>query len=95
MVDSRLAKVDLMEKVENLTILCKIREDMREKLMIKERPSGEVVVPTEEVLVLIKEDVILSLEEDFMVIILDVAKKDINLLDVDTLVKMKVVAGML
>ena len=53
-VDSREAKVDLIEKVADLTILYKIRK--------KTRPSGKVVVHTEEVLDLTKEEVILILE---------------------------------
>ena len=87
-VDSREAEVDLMEKVVDLTVLCKIRENMNERMTIKERPSGKVVIPIEEVLVLTKEEIILILEVVFMVIVLDVVKKGIDPLSVDTLVRM-------
>ena len=55
------------------------------RMMIKARLSGKVVVHTEVVLVLTEEKVILILEVDFMVIVLDVVKRDINLLNVDPL----------
>ena len=84
-VDSREAEVDLMEKVADLTILCKIRENLNGRVMTKERPSGKVVIHTEEVLVLIEEEVILTLEVDLMVIVSDVVKRDIDLLNVDSL----------
>ena len=45
----------------------------------------KVVILTKEVLVLIEEKVILILEVDFMVIVLDVAKKGIDPLNVDLL----------
>ena len=85
MVDSREAEVDLTMKVANLTILCKIRENLNGGMMTKKRPSGKMVVHTEEVLVLTKEEIILILEVVFMVIVLDVAKKGIDLLNVDFL----------
>ena len=44
-----------------------------------------MVILTEEALILIKEEVILILEVDFMVIVLDVAEKGIDLLNVDPL----------
>ena len=59
MVDSREEEVDLMEKMTDLTILCKIRENLNGRMMKKARPSRKVVVLIEEVLVLIEEKVIL------------------------------------
>ena len=53
--------------------------------MKKTRPSGKVVVLTKEVLDLTEEEVILILEVVFMVIVLDVEKKGIDLLNVDPL----------
>ena len=85
MVDSREAEVCLMEKVVNLTVLCKIKENLNGRMMTKTRLSGKVAVHTEEVLDLTKEKVILILEVVFEVIVLDVAKRDIDLLNVDTL----------
>ena len=85
MVDSREAEVDLMEKVVGLTILCRIKENLNGRMMTKSRPNGKVVMLTEEALILIEEEVILILEVDFMVIVLDVAKKGIDLLNVDPL----------
>ena len=61
-VDSREVEVDLI-------VLCKIRENLNERMMIKERPSGKVVILTNEVLVLTEEEVILILEVVFMVIV--------------------------
>ena len=54
-VDSREGKVDLMEKVADLTIFCMIKENLKGKMMTKTRPSGKVVVQIEEVLNLTKE----------------------------------------
>ena len=85
MVDSREAEVGLVVKVEDLTVLCKIRENINERMMIKERLSGKVVILAEEVLVLTEEEVILILEVVFVKIILDVEKKGIDLLNVDLL----------
>ena len=82
-VDSREAEVDLMVKVADLTILCKIKENMNGKMMTKTRPSGKEVAPTKEVVDLTKEEVILILEVVFGVIVLDVTKRDIDLLNVD------------
>ena len=65
MVDSREAEVDLMEKVVDLTIMCKIRENMSGKVMTKARPNGKVAILTEEILVLTEEEVILILEVVF------------------------------
>ena len=44
MVDSREAEVDLMEKVVDLTIMCKIRANLNRRVMTKARPSGKVVI---------------------------------------------------
>ena len=43
-VDSSEANVDPMEKVADLTILCKIRENLNGRMMIKERLSKKVVI---------------------------------------------------
>ena len=82
MVDSREAEVDLMEKVADLIVLCKIKENLNVRMMTKEILNGKVVILIEEALILTKEDVILILEVDFMVIVLDVAKKGIDPLNV-------------
>ena len=58
---------------------------MNGRMIIRERLSGKVVIPTKEVLVLTEEEVILILEVDFVVIISDVVKKGINSLNVDPL----------
>ena len=84
-VDSREAEVDLMEKVADLTVLCRIKANLNGRMMTKTRPSGKVVVHIEEVLDLIEDEVILILEVIFGVIFLDVAKKGIDLLNVDPL----------
>ena len=94
MVNSREAELDLMEKVIKLKILCKIRENLSGKVMIKERLNRKVVIITKEVLLLIEEEIILVLEEDFVAIVLGV-EKDIDPLNVDILLKMKVVVGIL
>ena len=49
-VDSREAEVDLMEKVEDLIVLYRIKGNMNGIMMTKTRPSGKVVVHTREVL---------------------------------------------
>ena len=85
MVDSREVEVDLVEKIVDLTILCKIKENLNGRMMTKARPSGKVVVHIEEVLDLTEEDVIPIVEVVFMVIVSDVVKKVIDLLNVDLL----------
>ena len=85
MVDSREVEVDLMVKVVDLTILCRIKENLNGRMMKKTRLSGKVVILTKEALILIEEEVILILEVDFMGIVLDVAKKGIDPLNVDLL----------
>ena len=84
-VDSREVEVDLTMKVKDLTILCRIKANLNGRVMIKERPNGKVVILTKEALILIGEEVISILEVDFMVIVLDVENKDIDLLNVDPL----------
>ena len=84
-VDSREVEVDLMAKVEDLTILYRIKEKLSGRMMTKERSNGKVVILTKEVLILTKEEVILILEVHFMVIVSDVVKRDIDLLNVDPL----------
>ena len=79
MVDSKEAKVNFMEKVVDLTVLCKIKGNLNGRMMTRARPSGKMVILTEEVLVLTKEEVILILEVVFVVIVLDVVKKGIYL----------------
>ena len=81
-VDSRETVVDLMEKVADLIVLCRIKENLNGRMMTKIKLSGKVVVHTEEVLDLTEEEVILILEVDFMVIVSDVVKRDIDLLNV-------------
>ena len=90
-VDSREADVDLMEKLVDLTILSKIRENLNGRMLKKTRPSGKVVVHAEEVLDLIEEKVIPILEMVFLVIASDVLKRDIDLLNVDPLKMGKVI----
>ena len=68
-VDSREVEVDLMVKVVDLTILCRIKKNLNGRMRTKRRPSGKVVAHTEEVLDLIKEEVILIIEVVFMVIV--------------------------
>ena len=90
-VDSREAEVDLMEKVADLTILCRIKVNLNGRMTIRTRPSGKEVVHIEEVLDLTKEEVILIVEVVFGVIFLDVVKRDIDLLNVDPLKVGKVI----
>ena len=91
MVDSREVEVDLVDKVANLIVLCKIKENLNGRMMTKARPSGKVAILTKEVLVIIKEEVILILEMDFMVIVLDVVKKGLDILNVEILKVDKVI----
>ena len=80
--DREVEVVDLMEKVVDLTVLCRIKKNLNGRVMKKARPNGKVVILTEEALILIGEEVIPILEVDFMVIFLDVIKRDIYLLNV-------------
>ena len=54
-IDSREAEVDLMEKVVDLTVLCRIKENLNGRVMTKARPNGKVVILTE-ALILIGEE---------------------------------------
>ena len=92
-VDSREEKVDLMVKVTDLKVLCRIKENLNGRMMTKERPNGKMVILTEEVLILIEEEVILILEVDFMVIILDVVNKGIDPLKVGKVKKNTMIQG--
>ena len=84
-VYSKEAEIDRMVKVVDLTNLCRIKENLNGRMMIKTRVSGNVVVHIKEVLDLIEEEVIVILEVVFMVIVSDVVKKGIDLLNVDLL----------
>ena len=64
-VDSREIEVDLMEKVAELTILYRIKENLNGRVMTKARLNGKVIILIKEVLVLTKEEVILILEVVF------------------------------
>ena len=75
----------LMVKVGDLTVLCKIEANLNGRMMTKTRLSGKAATQTKEVLDLSKEEVILIIELVFMVIVSDVAKKGIDLLNVDLL----------
>ncbi|MDF3686275.1 hypothetical protein [Enterobacter hormaechei] len=77
-VDSREAEVDLMEKVADLTVLCRIKANLNGRMMTKARSNGKVVILTEEVLILTEEEVILILEVVSVVIVSDVVKRDID-----------------
>ena len=81
--DKEVEVVDLIEKVEDLTILCKIRENINGRMIIKKILSGKVVILTKVVLVLTVEQVILILEVVFVVIVLDVVKKGTDPLNVN------------
>ena len=85
MVDSREAEVDLMVKVVDLTILCRIKANLNGRMMKKTRLGGKEVAHTEEVMDLTKEEVILTLEVVFVVIVSYVVKKGIDILNVDLL----------
>ena len=76
-------EASLMVKAADLKVLCRIKENLNGRIMTKTRPSGKVVVLTEEVLVLTKEELILIPKVVSIVIILDVVKKGINILNVD------------
>ena len=84
-VDSREVEVDLMVKVADLTILCRIKANLDGRMMTKIRLSGKVVAHTEKVLDLTEEEVILIIEVVLMVIVTNVVKKGIDILNVDLL----------
>ena len=50
-VDSREVELELTEKVDNLIIMCKIRESPIRNMMTKARLNGKVVIITKKVLV--------------------------------------------
>ena len=89
-VDSREAKVDLMEKVVDLTISCKIKAILNGKMMTKTRSSGKVVVHTKAVLGPTEEEVILTLEVVSIVNVIDVVKMVIDPLNARNLEKVLV-----
>ena len=91
MVDSREAEVDLMQKVVDLIVLCRIKSNLNGRMMTKIRLSAKVVVHTKEVLDLTEEEVILILELVYVVIVLDVVKEGIDLLNVDPMKVDKVI----
>ena len=90
MKDSRELEVDLMEIVANLTILCKIKENLNGRIKVKEKLSGNVVIPIKVVLVHTEEEVLLILELVLLVNVIDVVKKVINSLNARNLVKVLV-----
>ena len=51
MADPKEVEVDLMAKVEDLTISCKTKANLNGKVKIKAILSGKVVIPTKVVLV--------------------------------------------
>ena len=95
MVDSRETGVDLMVKVANVTILCRIKANLNGRMMKKTRLSGKAVAHTKEVLDPTEEKVILILEVVFMVIVIDVVKKGIYLLNIDLLKVGKIIKNVL
>ena len=74
--------------------MCRIKENLKEKVVRKPRPSGKVVIIIKEVLVLAEEAVILTLDVVFGVIVFDVEMKEIDPLSVETLVRVKMVTKM-
>ena len=90
MVDSREEEVDLTMEMVDLTILCKIKENLNGRMKLKERMSGKVAIYTKVVLVSIEEEVILTIEVDFMVDVIDVVVKIIDPLNVKVMVRVLV-----
>ena len=43
-VDSREAEIDLMEKVADLIVLWRIKENLNGRVMKKARPNGKVII---------------------------------------------------
>ena len=80
----REAETNLTMEMVDLTILCKTKANLNGKVKIKARPSGNV---DEEELVPIEEEVILTLEVDFMVNVIDVVKMVIDHLNARNLLK--------
>ena len=89
-VDSKETKVNLTMEMVDLTILYKTRENMNGKVKIKARPSGKVVITIKVLLVPIEEEVILTLEMDFMVNFIDVVVKVIDIFNAEVMVRMLV-----
>ena len=84
-------EVDLMVKVADLTISCKAKANLNGKVKIKARPSGKVVtIPTKVDTIPIAEEVILTLDVDFMVNVINVVVKVIDPLNVRVMVRMLV-----
>ena len=69
----------------DLIVLCMINKNINGRMMTRTKMSGKVVVLTKEVPNLTEEEVILIPKVVFMVIVLDVVKRDIDLLNVDPL----------
>ena len=90
MVDSREAEVDLTMEMADLIIMGNTKANMNGKVNIKERLSGNVVITTKVETIPIEEDVILTLEVDFMVNVIDVVVKVIDILNVKVMVRMLV-----
>ena len=55
MVDSKEAEVDLMEKVVDFIVLCRIKANMNGRVMTKARQNGKVVILIEEALILTRK----------------------------------------
>ena len=89
-VDSREVEVDLTMEMVDLTILCKIKENLNGKVKIKARPSGKVVIPIEVDTIPIEEEVLITLEVDFMVNVIDMVVKVIDILNVKVMVRILV-----
>ena len=90
MVGSREARKDFIMEIAYLTNLYKIKENLNGKMKTKARKSGKVVIPTKVETIPIEEEVILTLEVDFMENVIDVVVKVIDLLNVKVMVKMLV-----
>ena len=84
--DPKEAEVDLMVKLVDLTISCKTKAYLNGKVKIKAKPSGKVVTPLEVDTIPIEEEVILTLEVDFMVNVINVVVKLIDPLNVKVMV---------
>ena len=68
-------------EMADLTILCKIKANLNGIVKTKARQSGRVVIPTN-VEKIPRKEVIVTLEMDFMVKVIDVVVKVIDLLNV-------------
>ena len=90
-----ISEVDVMGKVVDLTILCRIKANLNGRMMTNTRLSGKVGAHTKEVLDLIEEEVILILEVVFMVIVTNVVRKGIDLLNVYLLEMGKIIEMLL